>query len=219
MSMVKNSKRVPHNDDTDYKCGMGSCQPHWVQWLATPKVFLFNLSIISIIQGGSHRYFIASISTLEKRYAFSSTISGLILIADNISELILALVFGYLATRVHRPRLIGFSLVMVGVGCFVAALPYFIYGPATHLLTLDPSSLSKYSTNKSVDFCDHSKNVNGDCLENSGSNTVWLAVALIFLASFINGFGFAIFMTVAIPFLDDSVKKKNSALYLSMTQF
>ena len=199
-------------DDT---CGIGNWRPHWMQKLASPKIFLLNLGLTAIIQGGSWTYFVGSLSTLEKRYAFSSTISGVILIADNISELCLGPVFGYLANRIHRPRLIGVTLIITGLGCFVAAFPYFIYGPAVHLLTADPTSLSKYSAKKTLDYCDVSRDLNSDCSLDNGSNTVWVAVFFIFVASFLNGFGTTVYFTVAIPFIDDSVKKKNSPMYLS----
>ena len=204
------------SEKNDYLCGIGSWRPKWLQWMATPSVFLFWLSLTSLIQGGSYTYFIASLTTLEKRYAFSSTISGLILIADNIPELTLGPVFGYLATHVHRPRLLGCSQIIVGLGLFLAALPYFIYGPAVHLLTVDPNSLGKYSTNKTIEFCDLNKDNQNMCSEgNNGSNTVIPAVVLIWLACFFNGFGSTAYFSVGVPFVDDSVKKKNSPIYIS----
>ena len=91
----------------DYLCGIGSWHPKWIQMLATPKMFLFIFGMLGILQGASYTYLMASITTLEKRYAFGSKVTGLLLIADNIMEMICCPIFGYLANRVHRPRFIG----------------------------------------------------------------------------------------------------------------
>ena len=212
---IKMKGKEDNDESCDKTCGIGGWRPKWLQIFASPKVFLLNLALTAIIQGGSYKYFVASLSTLEKRYAFSSTISGVILIGDNISELFLGPILGFLAHRFHRPRLIAISQMTTGFGLFVAALPYFIYGPGVHLLTADPNSLSKYSSNKTVDFCDASRDLNSECLSADGSNTLWLAVFFIFFSCFLNGFGSGAYFTIGIPFVDDSVEKKHSPIYLS----
>ena len=203
----------------DYMCGMSGWRPRWLQKLASPEVFLFNLALTAIIQGGSYKYFVASMSTLERRYAFSSTISGLIMMGDNISELFLCPILGFLAHRFHRPRLIGLAQMTTGFGLYVAALPYFIYGPGVHLLTADPTSLTKYSANKTVDYCDSSRDLNSECLNDGGSSSMWWPVFFVFLLCFLNGIGSSAYFTIGIPFVDDSVQKKHSPIYLSKLIF
>jgi hypothetical protein len=44
--------------------------------------------LVAIFQGATFTYLIGSLSTLEKRYSFESKISGFILIADNVSQVI-----------------------------------------------------------------------------------------------------------------------------------
>ncbi|CAG2112575.1 unnamed protein product, partial [Medioppia subpectinata] len=208
-------------EPSEYMCGLGSWRPKWLQIFASTKMFMFVFGSIGVIQGASFAYMIASITTLEKRYAFGSTISGLILIADNITELILSPVFGYLANRVHRPRIIAYCQLIVAFGCYLGALPYFIYGPAVHLLSNQvisgQESVANLSNNTSVEFCDQNRFGDYSCDDKDSSNTVIPAVIILWISSFCNGVGFVAFFTIGYPFIDDSVKKKNSPLYLGLT--
>lgn len=71
-------------------CGIGSWRPPWLQMFATPMFFMLNMALVGIIQGMTGTLFFSSISTFEKRYAFDSKISGVILIADNFAEMIVS---------------------------------------------------------------------------------------------------------------------------------
>ncbi|CAG2114152.1 unnamed protein product [Medioppia subpectinata] len=203
---------------TDHMCGLGSWRPKWSQIFASTKVFMIILCGLAVSQGAAFAYMIASITTLEKRYAFGSTITGIILIADNLADLVFSPIFGYLANRVHRPRMIAICHVIVAFGCYLAALPYFIYGPGVHLLSGSNKEivgrLMKY--NKSTEFCDQNNFDNNMCGESGGSETAILAVILLCIASVFYGIGYVAFYIIAIPFMDDSVRKKNSPLYLSV---
>ena len=197
-------------------CGIGSLRPKWIQGLATTKMFMFIFGMIGILQGAAFTYMIGSITTLEKRYAFGSKITGLILITDNFVAIIFNPLFGYLASHMHRPRLIGYCQIVVIIGCFLAALPYFIYGPAFHMLTTDHHSSSLVKSNKTYEFCDSNQRPDSECLDVNGSNTVIPAVVILCLATCCNGIGFVAFYTIGFPFIDDNVKKKNSPLYISI---
>ncbi len=86
---TKNEKESELEDETtDTSCGIGSWRPQWLQVFASPVFFLINFALIGIIQGMTGTYFVGSMSTLEKRYAFDSKISGFILVADNFSQML-----------------------------------------------------------------------------------------------------------------------------------
>ena len=71
-------------------CGLGSWRPQWLQMFASPVFFMINFALIGVIQGMTGTYFVGSMSTLEKRFAFDSKISGFILIADNLSQMLVS---------------------------------------------------------------------------------------------------------------------------------
>ena len=86
-----NIKFESENDDNVVTtCGIGSWRPKWLQMFATPLFFMLNMALVGIIQGSTGALFFSSISSFEKRFAFDSKISGVILIADNIAEMIVS---------------------------------------------------------------------------------------------------------------------------------
>lgn len=88
---AKTTRSSVEEEDDDPRltsCGLGSWRPQWLQLFASPVFFMINFSLIGVIQGMTGTYFVGSMSTLEKRYAFDSKISGFILIADNFSQML-----------------------------------------------------------------------------------------------------------------------------------
>ena len=151
----RTAKRSDAIDDSDneIECGIGACQPHWTRKFATAKFFMINFSIVSVAQSAYFTYLIGSMTTLEKRYAFESKTSGFILIADNISQIILSPLVGYLGMYFNKARIIAVGVLFVALSCFLTALPYFIYGPALHLLKDDNGPLSNV-THETFEICD-----------------------------------------------------------------
>lgn len=188
-------------------CGLGTWRPAYLQRLVNPKVFLFNLSLMAVIQGSYYSYMIGTTSTLEKRYAYSSRLTGFILIADNISSIIISPLIGFVGKHVNKSTLIAGGMMFVSASCWLTASPYLIYGPAGHLLHRDVNgSSSKF------DFC--TAGSDDSCVGHSGS-TVWPAYVIIWLASFLNGIGFTAFYTLGYPYVDDNVSKTDAPIYIS----
>ncbi|CAG2173418.1 unnamed protein product [Oppiella nova] len=212
-SEFDNQSDYADDDEHRYSCGVGSWRPKWLQVFASPLFFAINFGLIGIIQSMSGTYLIATMSTLEKRFAFDSKIAGFILIADNIVELTLSPIIGYLGNRYSRPRMLAIGEVILSLSCLMNALPYFIYGPGTHLL-YDDSLLSQLSRNETrYEFC-AANHTDIDC-GNGKHSTVWGAVVLLWICSFVRGLGFTAYFVIGFPYIDDNVSKNNSALYLS----
>ena len=81
------SKQDPDEDQLT-SCGMGAWRPRWLQSFANPIAFLVNICVVGIVQGVASALFYSTANTLEKRYAYDSKITGIILIADNIANLV-----------------------------------------------------------------------------------------------------------------------------------
>ncbi|CAG2173637.1 unnamed protein product, partial [Oppiella nova] len=222
MSSYKSFPTTPI-DPRDYSCGIFRWRPEWLQKYATPRVFLLVFALLGVIQGANYTYMIASITTLEKRFAFGSKISGLILMTDNAMQLVANPLFGYLANRVHRPRVIALCQLMVVVGCYLAALPYFLY----EYTALHTNTNGRNSSITALEYCDNSASVVSDSCNATGAGdgsgdynaggAVIPAVIIFCLASCCNGIGFTAFYIIGIPFIDDNVNKKNSPIYISTT--
>ena len=201
----------PQNIDPSLLMGIGSWHPQWLQRFNNPKAFVILVSLLGVLEGSWFPYNIAIISTLEKRYSFDSSVTGLILIADNISMMLLAPIVGYIGKKMNQAHLLGIGMLLVGVSCFINVIPYFVYGPGLHLI----SSNVSLSKDMRYDLC-YDK-FEESCNTGSGGdeNAAMLAVSLLWMASFVDGFGYTILYIVALPFIDDNVDKKDSSIYLS----
>ena len=83
---INNEPNNGDDDDADHEntsCGIGSWRPAWLQFFASPMFFLINLGLVGVIQGMTGTIFFSSMSTFEKRFAFDSRLSSIIMIADN----------------------------------------------------------------------------------------------------------------------------------------
>ncbi|XP_054158013.1 solute carrier organic anion transporter family member 74D-like [Oppia nitens] len=198
--------------DWETSCGIGNWRPKWLQRFASTKWFLIVFSIVAILQGGYFTYLIGCISTLEKRFAFESKISGFILIADNLSQMVVSPIIGYLGGKYNRSRLIAAGNLIVALSCLMNVVPYMMYGPGLHLLS-NTNSIS--NTTQQHEVCSDD-NLDPDCSAGN-QNTVMSAVIILWLASFANGLGYTAFYTIGLPYIDDNVQKKNSPMYLSTT--
>ncbi|GFY10791.1 solute carrier organic anion transporter family member 2B1 [Trichonephila clavipes] len=196
------------DEDADTKCGIGSWTPKWMQKGANTKLFLFFYSMAGLSQGAHFTYLVGCMSTLEKRFAYDSKKSGLIMISDEIAPIILGALIGYFGGIAHRPRLLAFGMVLGSVSSFIMCLPYFMYGPLR--FTDSEYTLSRISGVK-AQFCDKDFNsVQETCAE---SITVPV-LTIFFLSNFLKGLSGCIFYTIGTSYMDDSVKKKNSPMYL-----
>ena len=85
-------------------------------------MFLLIFSLLGILRAAYFTYTIACLSTIEKRYAFPSRISAIILICDNISGLLLNPIVGYLGTRINGPKLIGFGCLVIAISSLLSGI-------------------------------------------------------------------------------------------------
>lgn len=196
---------VPSKNSTDTSCGIGNCHPKCLQRFAHPRYFLLFFSLIGVLQGAYFTYFIGILSTLEKRYSFDSWITGIILIADNLSPALFGIFVGYYGKYVHKPRLVTFGMMITVLSCFLSSLPYFLFG-----------SSNKLSRSTIVGFLCNESEKQEECSQLSQNIT---AIVILFLANLLNGFGSMAYYTVGTPYMDDNVKEKNSPLYLGTKSY
>ncbi|XP_022244931.1 solute carrier organic anion transporter family member 4C1-like [Limulus polyphemus] len=201
-------EELSENND-DVQCGIGRFKPRWLQRFANPKVYLINFCLLGFTQGAYFTYLIGILSTIEKRFAFESKITGLILIADNLSPIFTSFLIGHFGGSGHRPRWIAAGMFITAVSCFVSASPYFFFGAGVHLLDRSDISLN----NASSQLCEISGK---ECIDVKLSSTI-PAVSLFFTGSFLLGFGAVAYYSIGTPYLDDNVAKKDSPLYFAVS--
>ncbi|XP_015911098.2 solute carrier organic anion transporter family member 74D [Parasteatoda tepidariorum] len=195
--------------DFDTQCGFGPFKPQCIQSYATANVYVILYSIIGILHGSYYTYLVGVLTTLEKRFEFKSKTSGFIMMLDELTPLFLGVLVGHFGGRAHRPRLLSFGMFLSAFCCFASALPYFLYGTATHL-----SSIGSVHNNTSTEMC------NGDvrmehCDEDDRPPTL-TAILLLMLGSFLKGFGNLAYYAIGLAYLDDNAKKRNTPLYFAV---
>ncbi|CAL1277917.1 unnamed protein product [Larinioides sclopetarius] len=208
---VEMNKFDPKYDvDPDIVCGIGCFKPRWIQPWATSRVYLILYSIIGILSGSYYSYLIGAMSTLEKRFAFKSKTSGFVMMLDEITPLLLGIFIGYFGGKSHRPRMVGFGMILSSICCFISALPYFIYGPATHLSL----GYSTIDNEKKLELC-NTEAREGFCDDEDRLPTL-TPVLLLMLGSFLKGFGNLAYYAVGLAYMDDNAKKKNTPMYFAI---
>ncbi|GFY64174.1 solute carrier organic anion transporter family member 3A1 [Trichonephila inaurata madagascariensis] len=205
--MIKHDPR--YDLDPDTVCGMGCFKPQWIQKYATARVYLVLYSIIGIFSGSYYTYLIGSMSTLEKRFAFKSKTSGLIMMLDEITPLFLGIIVGYFGGKTHRPRMVGFGMTLSSICCFVSALPYFIYGPGTHL-----TFSNVQNSTKGIELCD--MEIKEENCDSDDRPPTLAAILFLMCGSFLKGFGNLAYYAVGLAYMDDNAKKKNTPIYFAI---
>lgn len=165
--------------------------------------------LFGIFSVSYHSCFNGSLSTLEKRYQFSSSTGGLIMITDNVAVVLTNLFIGYYGKTAHRPRWMAIGCIVTGLSIMLTALPYFIYGPA-QLDDLERAKNITLSKSHVGDELCHLKpemeNCSGQSFQSATTMTM-VAVIIFGVSNFFRGFGTSLYFTYGTPYLDDNVSR------------
>lgn len=129
------------------------------------------------------------LSTIEKRFRFSSTAVSFLLVSFDLSVLISVVFISYFGDKRHKPRWIGYGLVMQGAGALVFALPQFLFGNYQAGLV----------GNLTLQACE----VTGDVPYAKCSSSNALAYCIILLGNLFIGIGAAPLFTLGLSYIDD----------------
>nr|XP_033770634.1 solute carrier organic anion transporter family member 4A1 [Geotrypetes seraphini] len=194
-------KFVPSPSEEENLCGWGSFIPPWIQFLNTPKGFLFFLSILSFLQGLIVNGFINTVITsIERRFELRSSHSGLIASSYDIAACICLTFVSYLGGNGHKPRWLGWGALIMGIGSLVFALPHF--------------TTSAYEVNFSEKTGMCHSNVTTDCSESASSLSRYRFVFM--LGQFLHGIGATPLYTLGVTYLDENVKSHYSPVYVGI---
>lgn len=153
-----------------------------------------------------------------------STISGLILCGNELSQILLSLILSYMGGQRNRPRWISTGVFFCALSCFVLALPALYgagnealkyteeYGTALELNGTDLKELRK----RNFGLCMTEGNETQDCVRSEPYITPLL---LIFLSQFVLGVGNSLYYSLGQTYLDDNVKKTKTPMLLGWALF
>ncbi|NXK69864.1 SO4C1 protein, partial [Sylvietta virens] len=186
-------------------CGWGPCKPRALQFCNNPKGYLVAYSLLAIFQGIVVNGLInISISTIEKRYELNSSLTGLISASYDIAFCVLSLFVSYFGERGHKPRWLAFSAFMLGLGSLVFSLPHFSSGKYQYGAKLEDTCQTTETT-----FA------NATCSPSTNSSFHKYLYVFIF-GQLLLGVGGTPLYTLGTAFIDDSVPKHMSSLYIGI---
>ena len=92
------------------------------------------------------------VTTIEKRFEFSSGVSGILSGCLELGSLITTLLVSYFCTKSHIPRAIALSAILCAIGSLLCALPHWF---------LDSYTLDNKVMNQTIDdlICQIPKNL------------------------------------------------------------
>ncbi|XP_031786219.1 solute carrier organic anion transporter family member 4A1 isoform X3 [Nasonia vitripennis] len=192
------------------KCGWFWFRPTYLQKFRTAKWALFWLCWAGAMQGMVVNGFInVVITTIERRFGFRSSQTGLIAGGYDIASFLLLVPVSYMGGRSKssKPRYIGVGVLVLGLGSLLFASPHYLAGPYRGGTQLE-NTCSR--TNTSSASCSSGKQ-EGDLEPYSG-----LYLAMFLMAQLLHGAGAAPFYTLGVTYLDENVSKKMSSVYLGI---
>uniref|UniRef100_A0A8C9SU93 Solute carrier organic anion transporter family member n=1 Tax=Scleropages formosus TaxID=113540 RepID=A0A8C9SU93_SCLFO len=163
------------------------------------QFFVFCHGLLQLAQLLVSGYLKGSISTIEKRYGFSSQKSGLVACFNEVGNTALIVFVSYFGSRVHRPRWIGLGALVASLAVFLMALPHFLSGPYQY----------SHSISSECHYCMHYP-----CGLTSSTNQEVLPIML--MGQLLLGIGGVPIQPFGISYIDDYASKRNSPLYLGI---
>ncbi len=143
------------------------------------------------------------ISSLERRYRFSSLAASIIVSVFDIGVVICGVLVSYFGEKGHKPKILGISFIIQGVGSLLFALPHFLFGKYQVGTDAQLTFEACNDTIAAVSSCD------------SGNS---IAYAIFIIANLIMGIGAASLFTVGISYIDDIVYPKWVSLHVGAFQ-
>ncbi|KAL6482638.1 hypothetical protein MHYP_G00075100 [Metynnis hypsauchen] len=188
--------------DAENLCGWGALTPNFIQTFNTPRWVLFFLCIASFLQGMIINGFINTVITsIERRFDLRSYQAGLIASSYDIAACVCLAFVSYFGGTGHKPRWLGWGVLIMALGSLVFALPHFTTSPY------------QVKTQEHTGLC--SANQTEVCGDRDGSGLS--AYRFVFmLGQFLHGIGATPLYTLGVTYLDENVKSSYAPVYIGI---
>ncbi|GFR63431.1 solute carrier organic anion transporter family member [Elysia marginata] len=215
--------------DDDIVCGVGSFTPSRLQSCMSMGHFTAFYSVAGLLTSALNVYISSQITTLEKYYNFSSSVSGFLMSCNDIGYLMTTLFMSYYSRRVHIPRGLSLSTFVFGVSGILCVLAFALtkdeHASVTkfHSLSGNSSSAAEEAHNSVAQLCVNvtsAYNISGqgDLPDAGGISGGWRGFALLILAvgMFIQGIAKSPRHSFLGTYVDDNVPKTMTTKYIGL---
>uniref|UniRef100_A0A8C7S5A4 Solute carrier organic anion transporter family member n=1 Tax=Oncorhynchus mykiss TaxID=8022 RepID=A0A8C7S5A4_ONCMY len=194
-------------------CGTRS-SPEYLNQTFELSLFVLCHGMLQLAQLLVSGYLKSSISTIERRYGFSSQKSGILASFNEVGNIVLIVFVSFFGSRVHRPRFIGGGALLVSLAALIMAMSHFISGPYQYTDHIseskdDDSGLCQLESSFQSPLSNHS------CTQQE-SHSQQGVFPLLLLGQLLLGIGGVPIQPFGISYIDDYASKRNSPLYLGI---
>lgn len=186
--------------DSQQLCGWGALMPEAIQVFNTPRWVLFFLCVASFLQGMIINGFINTVITsIERRFDLRSYEAGLIASSYDIAACVCLAFVSYFGGTGHKPRWLGWGVLIMALGSLVFALPHFTTPPY------------QVSLPQRTGLC--SGNHSSPCQDEEGGGLSGYRFVFM-LGQFLHGVGATPLYTLGVTYLDENVKSNYAPVYI-----
>ncbi|XP_076129342.1 solute carrier organic anion transporter family member 2A1-like [Alosa pseudoharengus] len=212
---IKPNARVSSKDPPAVKTNASGKDPQAAKTkaslLSNVKVFVMCHSLLQLSQLLHTSYFKSSISTIERRYGYSSVSTGSLTSLHEVGNLLLVVFVSYLGNRVHRPRVIGMGGLLMAGSAGLLALPHFLSQPYQY-----NSALAEEEGDICVMNGNSSSPLHCHALSSHHASLQHVPWGLMATAQLLFGLGSAPIQPLGISYIDDYSEPGNAALYIAI---
>uniref|UniRef100_A0A672ID70 Solute carrier organic anion transporter family member n=1 Tax=Salarias fasciatus TaxID=181472 RepID=A0A672ID70_SALFA len=188
--------------DTGQLCGWGALAPKAIQVFNTPRWVLFFLCVASFLQGMIINGFINTVVTsIERRFDLRSYQAGLIASSYDIAACVCLAFVSYFGGTGHKPRWLGWGVLVMALGSLVFALPHFTTPPYQVSLPEQTGMCLANRTSRCQD-------------KEGGGQSSYRFVFM--LGQFLHGVGATPLYTLGVTYLDENVNSNYAPVYIGI---
>uniref|UniRef100_A0A087YCH9 Solute carrier organic anion transporter family member n=1 Tax=Poecilia formosa TaxID=48698 RepID=A0A087YCH9_POEFO len=189
-------------NDSDQLCGWGALKPKIIQVFNTPRWVLFFLCVASFLQGMIVNGLINTVVTsIERRFDLPSYQAGLIASSYDIAACVCLAFVSYFGGTGHKPRWLGWGVLIMGLGSLVFSLPHFTAPP--YLVSMQ----------EQIGMC--SANGTSQCQNKEGGGLSSYRFVFM-LGQFLHGIGATPLYTLGVTYLDENVSSNYGPVYMGI---
>ena len=185
-----------------------------LQFLASAQCFLFFMCSETFCRTMANGLLGATVSTLERRFALSSSKTAWIVAAYEIAGTP-APVIGYFGPKLRRPLWIGAGMFLFGIGVGIYTIPHFVAPAYRYEDSTDPGNLCSVDDIGQVSEWRNSSITSSRCSDDEVSDgNKYLAVFIVSIV--LRGFGALPLYVLAVPCLYDVLPGGTASVYIGI---